>query len=157
MQSLWKETRDVTLKCGLAITVRHVGSEDDPFLWDTIRAAWVTSLERARVDARRAIRAEHGSLGKAVEDAQADAREMGADADAVNAITPHVLVERRVDSNVLFSKYVKDVVSAGASVGEARGNDAYRAIFAEGGPSALVEAFNAVHDHNAVKASTGES
>ena len=157
MKSLWKETRDVTLKCGLTITVRHAGSEEDPFIWDTVRAAWVTSLEKARADARRAIRAEYGSLGKAVEDAQADAREMGADAEAVDAITPHVLVEKRVDSDALFSKYVKDVVMAGTSVGQARGVDAYRAIFAEGGPAALIEAFNAVHEFNAVKASTGEA
>lgn len=153
---LWNETKKVTLACGADVVVRHVGTPDDPFLYEDIRARYVAALDAARIEARKRLAAEHGSIGAAVEARQERMREAGAAQEHIDALTPAALLDSATDVRGPYKVLVRDLVVAGVEFGGAAGADAYRALYEQHGPEGIKQAASAVMEFNSVKAETGE-
>lgn len=153
---LWNETKSITLPCGADVVVRHVGTPDEPFLYEDIRARYVAALDAARIDARKKLAAEHGSVGGAVAWRQERMREAGADDEAIAGVTPAAVLDAATDVRGPYKVLVRDLVVAGAGFGGASGVDAYRALYEAHGPAGIKQAADAVMEFNSVKASVGE-
>ena len=156
MQALWKQTKEVTLRGGLVVTVRHIGTPDDPFLWETIWADFSTAYERARVVARKKMAADHGSIGAALEAEREALRDAGVDAEVVERFDVKALVLKHGSDRAAYSKLVKDCVVNGVDYDGKTGREAYDALFHAGGPEALSEAASAAREFNQVGHALGE-
>jgi len=156
MEALWQKTKDVPLSCGLTVTVRYIGTPEDPFRWETLYADFSTAHERAYAAARKRLTEEHGSMAAAVDAERERLRELGMDEDSVAKYNARALLAAHADSRKDFAAWVKTCIVEACDYDGKTGTDAYVAIYSARGPAGITEAAAAVRAYNSVGPQVGE-
>lgn len=159
---MWCETKRVELRPGVDVVLRHIGTPQDPMLWDRMQSRWRHTRARMEVAARKRVVEEFGSVEEAVNAllpdeafyAKANAeRAPGADPlrrDFEAAVRTWVnSSEEWIDA---FSARIRDVIVAGVVDGEKE----YERIYGLGGAELLKRAADAVVTFHMLEPSTGE-
>lgn len=129
------------------VVVGHVGSPDDPLLWDKIAHEQDSAKAKCRAQARRELKAEDDPVAFVFGDVSGmDKRPTLEDAIMIHST-------RMVGWSDALSKAVRDRIIAGCQGGEAT----YERVYALGGPRLLIEAHEAVVAFNSIGGDLGEN
>lgn len=124
------------------VTVKHIGSADDPLQWSQMRSDYASARNDLEVAARKKLVEVHGNEEKACLAAGVDNF-----SDAVSRE-----VDRSAASSREFSKYVRAVLVAGLE----NGQQEYERLYALGGAGLLVDAMAEVRAYQEVDVEMGE-
>lgn len=131
------------------ITVKAVGSEDDPLLWDRINNAFIAAKESARDDARQLLKKKEDAIAYVLGDDTGTWEKKPSFGMAVE-----VLAQRSEKWTNAASEFVKACIVHGCEGGE----ETYKRLFRAcgGSPHVLVEAQRAVSAWNSIGGDLGE-